>query len=198
MGACSCIRKRERERVCVCSCTLWISNPGNWPPCFEGGCQCKVCKMLTIHWNGAKAPNPKSHPAPTPSPQFEETHRTSPLNSSPSSNLSKLRVSSETSEKRGRTFHPYSSLFVSFSIIFIHLGCFLCHSKGLTIKEGRFVCWATLLGKVYAFTLVYNRVKAHYGDPLWGTFASTTKSILIWISQNIVHLILSLNFGLLV
>jgi hypothetical protein len=143
--------KKERDCmcvcvcVCVCSCTLWISNPGNWPTCFEGGCQCKVCKVLTIPWNGAKAPNPKSRPAPSPSPQVEETHRTSPMNSSPSSNSSKLCVSSETSEKRGRTFHPYSPLFVSFSIVFIHLGCILCHSKGLTIKEGRIV----LLGHAF-------------------------------------------------
>jgi hypothetical protein len=179
----------------MCSCTLWISNPGNWPSCFEGGCQCKVCKVLTIPWNGAKTLNPKSHPAPSPSPQVEETHMTSPMNSSPSSNLSKLRVSSETSEKRGRTFHPYLFHFQSYSSILV---AFYVIPRVLLLKEGRFVCWAMLLCKDYAFTLVYNRVKAHYGDPLWGTFPSTTKSIFIWISQNIVHLILSLNFGVLV
>jgi hypothetical protein len=191
--------KKERECVCVCVLALCGSQTLATDPHVLRVAASAKCAKCWQYLEMVQKPPTQSHtPSPSPFPQVEETHRTSPMNSSPSSNLSKLRVSSETSEKRGRTFHPYSPLFVSFSIVFMHLGCILCHSKGLTIKEGRFVCWVTLLGKAYAFTLVYNRVKAHYGDPLWGTFTSTTKSIFIWISQNVVHLILSLNFGVLV
>jgi hypothetical protein len=51
---------------------------------------------------------------------------------------------------------------------------------------------------VHVACIYKTKVKAHYDDPFWGTFPSTIKSIFCIISQNVVHLILSLNFSVLV
>jgi hypothetical protein len=194
MGACSCIRKGERERVCVCVFLHSVDlKPWQLTHMFRGRLPVQSVQSVDNTLKCCKSPQPKVTPHSLPIPP---SWRNTQNKSNELVTIFKL-VQAQVKKEAGHftLIHPYLFHFQSYSSILVAF--YVIPRVLLLRKVGLFVgprFSARLMHSLWSIIGWKHTTVTHFG----ALFSSTTKSIFIWISQNVVHLILSLNFGVLV